>query len=182
MESLNFLTKIFIWKEHCGSFANRKGHKLLLILSSIPILWYNYYNLCFKASWIMAEAPQSANTPQLHTAILLLPLAYSKASAFRNSKWKYPTLRAIPAIYGGSALYIVVMQQVGWFPGKSIISLWAGKCYVFVRRSANVNLTQLDQNDLPRILLKATMWDLWTSSSPSLLTLLHYSNPITNSW
>ncbi len=26
--------------------------------------------------------------------------------------------------------------------------------YVFIRRSANVNLTQLDQNDLPRILLK----------------------------
>ncbi len=25
---------------------------------------------------------------------------------------------------------------------------WAGKCYVFVRRSANVNLTQLDQHDL----------------------------------
>ncbi len=27
----------------------------------------------------------------------------------------------------------------------------------FVRRSANVNLTQLDQNDLPRILLKTTL-------------------------
>ncbi len=29
---------------------------------------------------------------------------------------------------------------------------WAGKCYVFVIGLANVNLTQLDQNDLPRIL------------------------------
>ncbi len=33
--------------------------------------------------------------------------------------------------------------------------IWACKCYVFVMRSANVNLTQLDQNDLPKILLKA---------------------------
>ncbi len=32
--------------------------------------------------------------------------------------------------------------------------IWAGKWYVFVRRSANVNMTQLDQNDLPMILLK----------------------------
>ncbi len=31
---------------------------------------------------------------------------------------------------------------------------WALILHVFVRRSANVNLTQLDQNDLPRILLK----------------------------
>ncbi len=34
----------------------------------------------------------------------LLLLAYSKASAFRNST---------PANYGGSALYMVVMQRVG---------------------------------------------------------------------
>ncbi len=34
--------------------------------------------------------------------------------------------------------------------------IWAGNCYVFVRGSANVNLTQLDQNDLPRILLNLT--------------------------
>ena len=27
------------------------------------------------------------------------------------------------------------------------ISIWAGKCYVFVRRSVNVNLTEIDQND-----------------------------------
>ncbi len=27
-------------------------------------------------------------------------------------------------IYGGSALYMVVMQRVGWFPSKSIIGLW----------------------------------------------------------
>ena len=33
------------------------------------------------------------------------------------------TIRAIPAIYGGSALYMVVMQRVGWFPRKSIIGL-----------------------------------------------------------
>ena len=30
---------------------------------------------------------------------------------------------SIPAIYGGSVLYMVVMQRVGWFPGKSIIGL-----------------------------------------------------------
>ncbi len=34
-------------------------------------------------------------------------------------------------------------------------SLILGQIYVFIRRSANVNLTQLDQNDLPRILLKS---------------------------
>ena len=34
-----------------------------------------------------------------------------------------------------------------------LLLIWAGKCYVFVRRSANLNLTQHDQNDLPRILL-----------------------------
>ncbi len=38
--------------------------------------------------------------------------------------------------------------------------LLAGKCYVFVRRSANVNLAQLDQNDLPRIFLKC-----WSTTS-----------------
>ncbi len=43
-------------------------------------------------------------------------------------------------------------------PWWSNLTFWAGKCYVFVRRSANVNLTQLDQNDLPRILLKAIIW------------------------
>ena len=32
----------------------------------------------------------------------------------------------------------------------SMYQFWVvGKCYVFVRRSANVNVTQLDQNDLP---------------------------------
>ncbi len=40
----------------------------------------------------------------------LLLFAYSKASAFQ--------------IYAGSALYMVVMQRVGWFPGKFIIGLW----------------------------------------------------------
>ncbi len=41
----------------------------------------------------------------------------------------YPTLRAIPVIYGGSALYMVVMQQVCWFPGKSIIGhYWNQYC------------------------------------------------------
>ncbi len=34
------------------------------------------------------------------------------------------------------------------------MNLWAGKGYAFIRRSANVNLTEIDQNDLPRILLK----------------------------
>ena len=33
------------------------------------------------------------------------------------------TLQAIPAIYGESALYMVVMKRVGWFPWKSIIGL-----------------------------------------------------------
>ncbi len=33
-------------------------------------------------------------------------------------------LHVIQAIYGGSALYMVVMQRVGWFPGKSIIGLY----------------------------------------------------------
>ena len=34
-----------------------------------------------------------------------------------------PTLQAIPAIYGESTLYMVVMKHVGRFPGKSIICL-----------------------------------------------------------
>ncbi len=34
-----------------------------------------------------------------------------------------PTLRAIPAIYWEIALYMVVMQWVGWFPRESIIGL-----------------------------------------------------------
>ena len=34
----------------------------------------------------------------------------------------YPTLRAIPEIYGRSALYMVVIQGVGRLPRKSIIS------------------------------------------------------------
>ena len=36
--------------------------------------------------------------------------------------------------------------------------LWAGKCYVFFKRSAKVNLPQLDQNDLARILLKDVLY------------------------
>ncbi len=35
-----------------------------------------------------------------------------------------PTRQAILAIYGGSALYMVVMQWVGQFPGKSTIGLY----------------------------------------------------------
>ncbi len=47
--------------------------------------------------------------------------------------WGYPTLKAIPAIYGGSALYMVVMQPVGWFPRKSVIDLF---CYLLYVMSA----------------------------------------------
>ncbi len=45
--------------------------------------------------------------------------------------------------------------------GPNIAFIWAGKCYVFVIRLANVNLTQLDQSDLPRILLKTATTINW---------------------
>ncbi len=38
--------------------------------------------------------------------------------------WRYPTPQALPAIYGGSTLYMVVMHSVGCFPGKYIIGLY----------------------------------------------------------
>ena len=50
--------------------------------------------------------------------------------------WGYPTLRAIPAIYGLSALYMVVMQRGGRLPRKSIISLWS-----FVIKTGLLDLT-----------------------------------------
>ncbi len=51
----------------------------------------------------------------------------------------------------------VCMNRVGPNIAYIKVQIWAGKCYVFVIRLANVNLVQLGQNDLPRILLnKAT--------------------------
>ncbi len=51
----------------------------------------------------------------------------------------------------------------------------ACKCYVFVRRPANANLTQLDQNDLPRILLKFHL-NFWPKKSFKLNKYLKMSN------
>ena len=45
----------------------------------------------------------------------------------------YPSLRVIPTIYGGSALYMVVMQWVSQFPGKSIIGNKRIKNKVFIQ-------------------------------------------------
>ena len=44
----------------------------------------------------------------------------------------YPTIQAIPAIYGRSALYMVVMQRVGSFPGKSIASIWSSQLHLLL--------------------------------------------------
>ncbi len=48
------------------------------------------------------------------------------------------------------------------------------KCYITVRRTVNVNVTHLDQNDLPRILLKFSTilsW-MWETSQLSILCAL----------
>ncbi len=59
----------------------------------------------------------------------------------------------LQALLAGGTADFDIMGKRKLLPTHST-QIYAGKCDAFVRRSANVNLTQLDQNDLPRILLK----------------------------
>ncbi len=55
-----------------------------------------------------------------------------------------PQPAGIPAIHEGSALYRVLTQRVGRFPGKSIISLWTSATFPSNMLAGHINIWMLD--------------------------------------
>ncbi len=116
-----------------------------LLAAEITIMAYGKY----QKSKIMKK------TPTFRKNILACYLGEQKNC---STEWKinltvYFYSAGLQVLLAEGIADFEIMWKTKLLPTNST-QIWADKCYVFVRRSANVNLTQLDQNDLPRILLK----------------------------
>ncbi len=86
----------------------------LLYLSNQPAYGIDLFNLeCFKLVHTLRGFKRLLmKIPGNQPIFRLWPIQKHLHLGILESL-RYPTLQAIPAIYGGSALYMVVMQRIG---------------------------------------------------------------------